>query len=432
MQRLIYRISQHLVFTPPDSRTCPPRRTDLDWLRIMLFGLLISHHIGMFYVDAWGWHAKSQYSVVWLDKLLLLVEPWRMPAIWLISGVAIRFVLAKVSPVRFVMLRTYHLLLPLLFGVLVIVPPQLYIEMTAKGEIALNYWQFLQAFFSDAVTGKEGTFSNYPHGIWPHIDVNHLWYLRSLWYYSLALVCMLPILNSSWLESMRRRLVLGNGAIAVGILAMPVIAIEFLWAEAPSRYPIGLLFLLYGYMLGWQPQAWQKIADHVKHFCVAYGLCWLALVIFYQYVWLDARAESIIPTWVQLVGNLLYGSCRLLGVLMMLGFAQTVFTSKRCQNSRWLTYGVDAVYPFYILHQTIILVAGFYLTQLNLGIAVESSLLVLVTITGCFVGYELVKRVDILRPCFGLKMQGQYSMVSQKVGYTCSACLLLPLIWRLI
>ncbi|MGH8050651.1 MAG: acyltransferase family protein, partial [Arenimonas sp.] len=115
----------------------PPldRRYDLDWLRILAFGLLIFYHIGMLYVANWGFHYKSQYLSQPLEGLMLLVNPWRMSLLWIISGISIRFVLQKVSAYRFVTTRSLRLLLPLLFGILVVVPPQLFVEMTGKGDL---------------------------------------------------------------------------------------------------------------------------------------------------------------------------------------------------------------------------------------------------------------------------------------------------------
>ncbi len=76
-------------------------------------------------VENWGWHAKSNYQSQLLENLMLLIEPWRMPVLWLISGIAIRFIIAKVSIWRFITMRSFRLLLPLLFGILLVVPPQL-------------------------------------------------------------------------------------------------------------------------------------------------------------------------------------------------------------------------------------------------------------------------------------------------------------------
>ncbi len=38
----------------PRELAAPPRRHDLDWLRIIAFGLLVLYHVGMFYVPGAG------------------------------------------------------------------------------------------------------------------------------------------------------------------------------------------------------------------------------------------------------------------------------------------------------------------------------------------------------------------------------------------
>jgi hypothetical protein len=80
---------------------------------------------------------------------------------------------------------------PLLFGLLVIVPPQLYVEMTAKGDLNVNYRDFYSAFFEMHNT----LFADYKSGILPHMDVNHLWYLRELWCFLPILLLIHPILS---------------------------------------------------------------------------------------------------------------------------------------------------------------------------------------------------------------------------------------------
>ena len=101
----------------PSNENMFSRRFDLDWLRVGVFGLLIFYHIGMLYVLNWEFHFKSQYQWQGLEMLMLLVSPWRMAILWFISGVAIRFLLVKVSIEKFIFLRSIRLLLPLLFGI---------------------------------------------------------------------------------------------------------------------------------------------------------------------------------------------------------------------------------------------------------------------------------------------------------------------------
>jgi len=417
-------LSRYFSFYPPDRHLAPSRRNDLDWLRIILFGLLIIHHVGMFYVSNWGWHAKSQYRAEWLESILLIVEPWRMPAIWLISGVAIRFLLAKVSILRFVSLRSLRLLLPLLIGVLVVVPPQLFIEMTAKGEIAMSYWQFMGHFFSS----YSDIFENYQYGIWPHIDVNHLWYLRSLWFYSLYLVLLLPLLNSVWVTWAIDWLSNRHGLFLILLMIAIVLVIQLNWEMNRTRYPIGFTFLLLGYLLGWHQGLWQKLSSSLKPLAVSFLLGSAIFITLYNVVWLDVIKGQTQSEAMQLITMVAYSTMRIIGVALVLSLTYR-FLNKR---SKHLGYFSDAVYPFYIFHQSLILVIGYYLTQLNLGPVVEGVAVTLSTILGCWILFEVVRRVELLRPCFGLKMKGQYSRKMMQFGYTMGFLLVSPLAMRLL
>src|SRR3546814_3567935 len=50
-------ITGPLALPSVPSTALSPRRHDLDWLRIIAFGLLILYHMGMFFVT-WDWHVK--------------------------------------------------------------------------------------------------------------------------------------------------------------------------------------------------------------------------------------------------------------------------------------------------------------------------------------------------------------------------------------
>ncbi|XOV78870.1 MAG: acyltransferase family protein [Aestuariibacter sp.] len=413
-----------LRFAPPDSQTVPSRRTDLDWLRVALFAMVILHHIGMFYTSNWGWHAKSQYRSEWLESVLLILEPWRMPAIWLISGIAIRFVLAKVNLIRFISMRTLRLLLPLLFGILVIVPPQLYIEMSLRGEIDMHYGTFFIAFLQP----DHPIFERYTWGIWPHIDVNHLWYLRSLWYYSLYVVFLLPILNSQMIANLTQRFAQLSGFSAVLILCLPVFILQLLWGQDEWRYPIGFLFLLYGYLLGWQPELWRKIHKSTRPLFITFVLCTGALILAYNRHWIAIMQGAQASIDIEMLLVSIYSLTRIIGVLLMLSLTKYLMTT----TSNLYHYCNDAVYPIYILHQTVIIVLGYQLNQLQLGPVAQPIVLFSGTLILCGLLYELIRRLDLLRPLFGLKMQGRYPPRLQQLGYASAAVLLSPLLITLI
>jgi len=409
----------------PEHKDMPARRYDLDWLRVLVFGLLILYHTGMFYVENWGWHAKSLYQSQWLENVMLIVEPWRMAVLWLISGIAIRFIMAKVSVLRFITIRSFRLLLPLLFGILVVVPPQLYIEMSYKGEISMDYWLFLSEFFSS----KSVIFDEYQAGIWPHIDVNHLWFIRALWQYSLILLCLIPILNAKWVSRATTWLFDRHGVLAILLSTLPLFIIQITWDMETARYPLGFTLMLYGYLIGWNSIFWQPLNENIKPLLIASFICCATFITFYNLVWLPllhgAEPDSEIAL---MLGMFNYSLMRVLGALTVFALAHKFLNIKSAK----LSYFNDAVYPFYILHQTLILVIGYNLSKLSLGAVIEPSLLILLTTLACFIGYELIRRTDILRPFFGLKMKGDYGVVIQRFGYIVAIALILPIGWRIV
>src|ERR1700755_1965023 len=112
---------QQTISQPSD--VAPMRRVDLDWVRIGAFGLLILYHVGMFYAP-WGWHIKSAQPVAALEPLMLVLNPWRLALLFLVSGVATRFMLRKSAAGTLIRARSLRLLIPLVFGMFVVVPPQ--------------------------------------------------------------------------------------------------------------------------------------------------------------------------------------------------------------------------------------------------------------------------------------------------------------------
>jgi len=412
-------LAKHFI---PTSKDMPERRYDLDWLRILVFGLLIFYHIGMLYVENWDFHFKSVYQSQTLENFMLIVEPWRMASLWIISGIAIRFILVKVSLIRYASVRSLRLLLPLLFGVLVIVPPQLYVEMTANGALDLSYWQFYLALFND----NTELFKNNQAGIWPHLDVNHLWYLRSLWQYSLTLIVLLPLFNSPYITKVSDWLFQQHISVIVLVLILPIIYIQLNWSIDTSRYPLGFTFLIYGYLIGWHASFWQQLKRNVKALLLTFIMSLLLFISFYNTVWLSIDDST--PAWLIIIGMIIYSLVRVLGVLMVLALAYKYLNRK----SSLLGYFNDAVYPFYIVHQTIIIVLAYNLSSLSLGPIMEPISVIILTILLCFICFEVIRRIDILKPLFGVKIKKDYSNTVRKLGYTLGSLLIIPIGLELI
>jgi glucan biosynthesis protein C len=88
-------------------------------------------------------------------------------------------------------------------------------------------------------------------------------------------------------------------------------------------------------------------------------------------------------------------------IVTLLGLARR-FANRPSQT---LTYLTAAIFPYYILHQTITLLVGYWFTVNEAPVAIEATTIVLATVVGCVLGYEVIRRVDMLRPLFGLPMR---------------------------
>ncbi len=113
----------------------------LDWLRILAFAALVVYHVGMYYVS-WDFHVKSPFAGPGLEPWMKLTEPWRMSLLFMVSGAASAHMLKAGPSLLLVRRRSAYLLLPLLFGIVFIVPPQSYFEVVQKFGFSGDYFAF--------------------------------------------------------------------------------------------------------------------------------------------------------------------------------------------------------------------------------------------------------------------------------------------------
>lgn len=376
------------------------RRYDLDWLRVIAFGLLIFYHIGMFYVS-WGWHVKSVYAGPAAEPLMLIVNPWRLALLFFISGVAVRFATDKpTSRTSFVGSRLFRLGLPILAGVLVLVAPQTYYELRHSGEIEPGYLAFWGNYLD-----LEQLYSV----ITP--TWNHLWYVVYLLVYILIIAPVLPLLRRFAEGAGGRWLAAATGG-PLRLMLIPIIPFFVFglildphfptthdlvndWANHAQRFTIFLL----GYFAAKNEIFWAA----ARRALPSAGVLVAALAVsgVFMELYEDALAASPLAR-IPFIDAVIDG----FDVLYAWAFIVLLFgVGQRYLNrpSRVLSYLTGAVFCYYILHQTIIVIAGYNLTQLRLGSWTEFLLIVFITIVTCVAGYEAIKRVPVLRLFFGIK-----------------------------
>ncbi len=383
----------------PQAADASNRRFFLDWLRIIAFFVLIVYHTGMYYVT-WDYHIKSPFASDTVEPLMLLSSPWRLALLFMISGVASRFMLQKLTAGKFMRQRSFRLLLPLVFGMLVIVPPQAYLEGVHKFGYSGSYVDFM-ALYLKAFRGfcKADACLTLP--TW-----NHLWFVAYLWVYTMLLGLLIWAMGSRF-EAFSLRC----GQIFVGwkIIVLPILALVTarlgLFGSFPSTHNLTWdwynhahylpLFLL-GALVAMQRPFWQQLDTWRWPVLGAALTCWAALTVYYH-----LPDNFFAPVQVNLwrdVQRVVFAACQWLAICAAFGFAHhhLEFDSARRR------YLAQAVFPVYIFHQTILIILAHTLQPARIPPLQEGIVLIVMTLTLSLAGAEAVRRMAWLRPLFGL------------------------------
>lgn len=374
------------------------RRPDLDWIRVGAFFLLILYHVGMFYVP-WDFHVKSPHPVEWLEPLMRLTNPWRLSLLFLVAGAATRFMADKMTAGGLAKARVARLLPPLILAVFVVVPPQSYLEIVEQ----IGYAGSFADFYGKYVTASGGWCDADGCLITP--TYNHMWFVAYLFVYSLILAGLLAVARSVFvrLGDELERVLDGWGLIVAPLLFLTVIrlalapAFPVTHALIDDWYNHALSFglFLFGFLTAKSERLkavyirlrWPALILAVLGYAAYAGLAW---------IYRDHEPRSLMAQFGLQAGYLLEQWCAIAAIL---GFGARHLT----RGGPALTYLTLGVFPFYIIHQTFIVVAGHYLAKLGLNQALEAAILIAGTFASCFLTYEIVRRVNLLRPWFGLK-----------------------------
>jgi surface polysaccharide O-acyltransferase-like enzyme len=371
------------------------RRYDLDWLRVLtILAIFVFHCTRPFDADDWLIKNLTTYNAIDVWKEFAMT--WGMPLILLISGASVFFALGKVSPGKYLKGICVRLLLPLLVGIFTHVALQVYLESMQKGTFSGSFWQFYPHYF-DGMYGFGGNFA------WMGL---HLWYLEVLFILSVLFLPLFLWLKKSrsgqWvLHSLGNFLALPG---AVFLLALPAIVLlrtldEETWGNQDLGgwsvfiYPV---FFIAGFLIISNERLQARIRQ-MRWLSLGFGV---VLTPAYLYLEFQTHYPSFfpLPSGTKDVLNCLVSWSWLL-VVVGFGMQHLKF------NTPFLKYANEAVLPFYILHQTVIVFLGYFI----LGWAIPDMLKFIVILLASFAVvmllYEfLVRRFNLLRFLFGMKL----------------------------
>jgi len=372
------------------------RRYDLDWLRVLAFSGVFFYHCSRFFNSSY-WHIKNAETSAIIDIFTGIFDLWGMPLIFAISGASIFFALRPGRATRFLRERGLRLLVPLAIGILVLAPPQIYLERLTHGEYSGTFFEFLPHYF------QSGNFA------WTGV---HLWYLEYLFLFTLVLTPFFIWLKRKTgqraLEYLSR-FSARTGAIFLWAVPSALVAITVdpfgVMKPAPPEAFLRLvmfpLSLVYGFLIIADNNIQQAIVRQRRYsFIIAMVGTIISLIItigISEWGWKFSLPAFVL---VMTLASLLIWSY----ILSFFGYAMRYWNI----NRRPLAYANEAVLPFYILHQPVILIVGYFIIRLPLPILAK-YLIITPLAFGITLGlYEYgIRRVNLLRRVFGLKVRKQ-------------------------
>lgn len=352
----------------------------LDWLRVLAIFLLLFFHTGMLFVG-WGWHITNDDTIPALVWPMDIAHRLRMPLLFVIAGAGMWFALQRRSVAAFAGERTLRLLIPAIAGMLLIVPPQIFVERIAHGEWQGSYWQFM--------TDRVLQFQPYPAG---NFSWHHLWFVVYLFVYVLLL---LPLM--AWWRRARPVIRPGAWLFALGLpLGVNELLLKPLFPESHNLirdwyiFNHYLLLTLFGFVLAGMPGIWDWLAAR-RRWALAAGLATLVACV----AMIEAGLLPHDTVGDHLLANLFTWFC----IMAFLGYGRRYLSF----SNPLLRWARDASYPVYILHQTVIIVIAYYVIAQPWRAASKYWLVLLPTMLVCVLMYEVIRRVAALRFLFGMK-----------------------------
>ncbi len=370
------------------------RRHDIDWLRVVLFALLIWFHYAVFSLDQLegDWGNIEGFNLI-LFFVIGVMHQWRLAALFVISGMGTAFAFRRRNWKTYVKERVVRLGLPLIFGTYVlffgVFEPVKTTQLLLKifpGSEEMPYW--------------------------------HLWFIYNLLIYSLLLTPLFSHIRKNGdgrvVKLVRSILNVRNG---LGILVIPPLILalngiifkpwEFgevgMWWEFP-RY---LLYFLFGYLMISANEEYFRAIDNIR---VPVTIITPILAI----IWFLSNEAIAIPDvmeggWTKegypafsmgaTLAAIIQSFHAWFWCLLIFSWASKLLN----KPSKWLAYLNEAVYPTYIVHMHLTFLPIAFFGIIGFGYYAGMLFGTVLVMIGVMVCFEIVRRAILFRPLFGIK-----------------------------
>jgi hypothetical protein len=367
-------------------------RYDLDWIRVFCIFILFIFNTAMIFV-LWPFHIKNNTSNILLSLLNIFIGIWYMPIMFFVAGASAWFSLMFRDVMEFITERFYRLIIPLVMGTLIVIPPQVYYERMHEKVLYNSFWEFYPYFFQGIY--PEGNFS------W-----HHLWFIAYLFVISFISIPFTRIIDtrrsSPWICQLA---IFSNRPGGILLFGLPMALSEALlrpyfpqgikdiihdWANV-SFY---LICFIYGYLMISDIRFGTAMNRH-RRIAMILGSIFTIVISYYSI----ARTHLVSHSYTMFF-HFLCGFNIWFWMITILAYVKESFS----HESPLLTYLNKAALPFFIMHQTIIIILGYYVIAMDISVFAKFWLILMGSLLISFAIYEgLIQRFTFLNIIFGIK-----------------------------
>jgi glucans biosynthesis protein C len=375
------------------------RRNDIDWLRIIAVLLLFPFHTARIFNLGENFYVKSASLSEPLSYIINFLGPWHMPLLFFLAGASTWYALSHRNAGQYAGERFKRLLVPFVIGIFLLIAPQSYLGLVSHGGQPGSFFHWYPDFLNVNTADIDAYFMG-------GMTFGHLWFIIHLFFYSLIALPVFVFLRKKTgkrvVDFLAR--IAGRPVVILlfGLFTLPAALIPDIAGGNPLF--LGITFVL-GYLMVADVRFEQAIDRHkLPALILGPVACIGVAYVNLHGVGLSGWANDV---WELYTKILMPWFC----IVALLGYGRRFLRS----GSRVLKYAATASYPVYLLHQTVIIAVGFVVLKASWGAGWSFTAILAGSFAGSLVGYEIIRRFNVLRVLVGLKWVKRQAAAPQAV-----------------